>query len=88
MFRACAYVVCPLNSVHPLSEFNRECLAIDVVRQLTSGDVLHRLVELFVERGPPDVIRFDNGPEFAITAVCEWLEQIGLKTLFIEAGSP
>lgn len=71
-----------------IDEFTRECLAIDVARQLTSDDVLHRLAELFVERGPPDFIRSDNGPEFAATAVREWLEQVGVKTLFIEPGSP
>ncbi|WP_146255561.1 DDE-type integrase/transposase/recombinase, partial [Azospirillum sp. TSA6c] len=71
-----------------IDEFTRECLAIDVARRLTSDDVLHRLAELFVERGPPDFIRSDNGPEFAATAVREWLAQVGVKTLFIEPGSP
>ena len=71
-----------------IDEFTRECLAIDVARRLTSDDVLHRLAELFVERGPPGFIRSDNGPEFAATAVREWLAQVGVKTLFIEPGSP
>ena len=60
-----------------IDEFTRECLAIEVARQLTSDDVRHRLAELFVERGPPDFIRSDNGPEFAATAVRAWLEQVG-----------
>ena len=30
----------------------------------------------------------DNGPEFAATRVQEWQGRVGLKTLFIETGSP
>jgi transposase InsO family protein len=33
-------------------------------------------------------IRSDTGPEFAATAVREWLGRLGVKTLFIEPGSP
>ena len=36
----------------------------------------------------PDYIRSDNGPEFTAQAVREWLGRIGVKTLFIEPGSP
>ena len=63
-------------------------MAIDVARRLNSEDVLERLAKLFVNRGVPDNIRSDNGPEFTCRAVREWLERIGLKTLFIEPGSP
>jgi len=34
-----------------MDEFNRECLAIDVAKRLTSEDVLERLSDLFVHRG-------------------------------------
>ena len=34
-----------------IDEYTRECLAIEVARHLRSDDVLHRLTELFVERG-------------------------------------
>jgi hypothetical protein len=43
-----------------IDEYTRECLAIEVARHLRSDDVLHRLTELFVERGPPDYIRSHN----------------------------
>jgi transposase InsO family protein len=71
-----------------VDEFTRECLAIDVARKLTSDDVLERLTWLMVTRGVPGHIRSDNGPEFTATAVREWLGRIGVKTLFIEPGSP
>ena len=71
-----------------VDEYTRECLAIDVARRLNSENVLERLAELFVNRGVPDHIRSDNGPEFTSRAVREWLERIGVRTLFIEPGSP
>jgi putative transposase len=36
----------------------------------------------------PDYIRSDNGSEFTATAVRRWPERVGVKTLFIEPGSP
>ena len=71
-----------------VDEYTRECLTIDVERRLRSDDVLYRLEQLFVERGLPDYIRSDNGPEFTAIAVREWLERLGVRTLFIEPGSP
>ena len=50
--------------------------------------MLYRLAALFVDRGPPDHIRSDNGAEFTATAVREWLARVGVKTLYIEPGSP
>ena len=37
---------------------------------------------------PPDHIRSDNGAEFTAKAVRAWLRRIGVKTLYIEPGSP
>ena len=71
-----------------MDEFTRECLAIDVAKRLTSEDVLERLSDLFVHRGVPDHIRSDNGPEFTAKSVRDWLSKVGVKTLFIEPGSP
>jgi transposase InsO family protein len=71
-----------------IDEHTRECLAIDVARRLKSEDVLERLSDLFVRRGVPKYIRSDNGPEFTAKKVREWLTKVGVKTLFIEPGSP
>ena len=71
-----------------IDEYTRECLAIVVARRLTSDDVLQALTDLFVERGSPDHIRSDNGAEFTAKVVRAWLERIGVRTLFIERGSP
>lgn len=71
-----------------IDEYTRECLAIRVERRLNSRDVLDVLGELFVRHGPPEHIRSDNGPEFIAIALREWLSQLGVKTLYIEPGSP
>jgi transposase InsO family protein len=71
-----------------IDEYTRECLVIDVARRLTSDDVLERLSDLFVRRGVPEHLRSDNGPEFTAKVVREWLGRVGVKTLFIEPGSP
>jgi len=47
-----------------------------------------RLSDLFVCKGVPDHIRSDNGSEFTAKSVREWLGRVGVKTLYIEPGSP
>ena len=54
----------PVRMLTLIDEFTRECLAIAVSRRLISEDVLERLSDLFTQRGTPDAIRSDNGPEF------------------------
>ena len=71
-----------------VDEHTRECLAIDVARRLSSEDVLERLSDLFVRRAVPTHIRSDNGSEFTAHRVRDWLARVGVKTLYIEPGSP
>jgi putative transposase len=78
----------PLRMLTVMDEYTRECMAIDVERSLTSEDVVERLADLFVARGTPDFVRSDNGPEFTAQVVRVWLAGLGVRTLFIEPGSP
>lgn len=71
-----------------IDEFTRRCLAIVVARRLRSDDVLHCLTDLMSRHGLPEHIRSDNGPEFVARNVRSWLGRIGVKTLYIEPGSP
>ena len=71
-----------------IDEYTRECLAIQVARTIRSFDVIETLSELFIRRGTPENIRSDNRLEFTAEVVREWLERLGVKTLFIEPGSP
>lgn len=78
----------PFRVLAVVDEYTRECLALDVDRQLKSDDVLERLAWLMATRGVPGHIRSDNGPEFTAKVVRGWLSRVGVKTLFIEPGSP
>jgi transposase InsO family protein len=71
-----------------IDEYTRECLAMLVARKIKNQDVIDILFNLFIFRGIPEHIRSDNGPEFTAKAVREWLNRLGVKTLFIERGSP
>ena len=79
---------CALRLLTLMDEHSRECLSIDVDRKLNGDRVLDRLTQLFVTRGIPAYIRSDNGPEFTSRRVREWLKKVGVKTMFIEPGSP
>lgn len=71
-----------------VDEYSRECLSIEVERSITAEDVVSTLASLFRQRGEPAFIRSDNGPEFIAKAIKRWLEVSGIKTLYIEPGSP
>jgi len=78
----------PIKILTLIDEFTRECLCIRVNRNITSWDVLEELSTLFITRGIPEHIRSDNGTEFTAKVVRKWLSELGVKTLFIEPGSP
>jgi transposase InsO family protein len=78
----------PLKILTIVDEFSRECLAIDVARSIRSIDVLETLAGLFLERGAPEYLRSDNGPEMTSALIRGWLETLEVETLFIEPGSP
>jgi putative transposase len=46
------------------------------------------LSNLFLIYGGPENIRLGNCSEFTAKAVRNWLERVGVKTAFIEPGSP
>jgi len=71
-----------------VDEFTRECLALEVARSITSGDVLDVLTELFLIRGVPKFIRSDNGPEFIADRIKKHLEQAQVQAGYIEPGAP
>ena len=78
----------PLKILTVIDEFTRECLSLRVERRMTSEQVLETLAVLFVYRGVPEHIRSDNGPEFTALAVRDWLDKMGVETLFITPASP
>ena len=71
-----------------IDEFTRECLRIKVNRNISSHNVIDELFSLFIFRGIPEHIRYDNGLEFTARAVTRCLNRLGVKSLLIEGGRP
>lgn len=65
-----------------------EYLERDVARRMKYRDLVDRLAELFFERDVPEGLRSDNGPEFTAQAIRDWFKAMGVRTLYIEPGSP
>ena len=78
----------PVRLLTVVDEYTRECLAIQVGRSLRSSHVIECLGDIMVQRGVPDHVRSDNGPEFTAKAVRLWLQGVGATNLFITPGSP
>lgn len=71
-----------------LDEYTRENLSLRVNRSITGDDILSELSSLMGLRGVPNCIRSDNGSEFISKIVRDLLDDIGVRTLFIEPGAP
>ncbi len=78
----------PIKILSLIDEFTRECIALEVNRKYTGGDLVDLLVDVFAIRGTPTFIRSDNGPEFVSKRVREFLARIDVGTSYIEPGSP
>ena len=59
-----------------------------VGRCLRSLEVIEALSDAMLSHGIPEHIRSNNGPEMTSKRVRNWLQLIGVQTLFIEPGSP
>jgi putative transposase len=69
-------------------EFTRQAVAIEASTRLPSRKVIEVLARVIGERGAPQFIRSDNGPEFIAKALMSWLKEHGVKTHHIDPGSP
>jgi len=77
-----------IRTLTVVDEYTRECLSLRTGYALKSDNVMAVLTELFTTRGIPDHIRSDNGSEFTAHSIRQWLTGLGVKTLYIEPGSP
>jgi putative transposase len=71
-----------------IDDFTRECLATEVDTSLPGLRVKRVLERLSVERGLPEVIVVDNGPEFAGRVLDAWAYGNGVQLHFIDPGRP
>jgi putative transposase len=71
-----------------VDDCTRECPAIEVDTSLGGFRVRRVLDRLASERGLPEAIVVDNGPEFRGRALAAWSEQRGVRLEFIQPGKP
>jgi putative transposase len=68
--------------------FTRECLGLDVDTSLSSRRVTRTLEQLIADRGKPDNIRCDNGPELTSRHMLGWSEDRKINLIHIQPGKP
>jgi putative transposase len=71
-----------------VDNFTRESLAIRVGQRLTGDDVVAVLEQLTKQRGVPQTIRVDNGPEFISKSLDWWAYWNEVKLDFSRPGKP
>lgn len=71
-----------------VDNYTRECPWIEVDFSLPGLRVSRVLERLRASRGLPDVIKVDNGPEFAGKDLDQWAYRRGVKLHFIQPGKP
>ena len=67
-----------------IDDCTRECLCIEVSTGFSGRHVTRVLERLCQERGRPEVIRSDNGPEFTGEVVQDWAKERGINWHCIE----
>ena len=71
-----------------VDDFNRESLAIEVDLNLPAPRVIRVLDRIASQRGYPERVRMDNGPEFVSVALAGWAEDHDVQLEFIQPGRP
>ena len=71
-----------------IDDFNREVLNIITDTSLPTLRVIRALEELVEDRGAPEMIRVDNGPEFISDKLDDWCKLNEVKLVFIQPGKP
>jgi putative transposase len=71
-----------------VDDCTRECPAIEVDTSLGGMGVRRVLDRIASERGLPEAIVVDNGPEFRGRALAAWSEERRVRLEFIQPGEP
>jgi putative transposase len=78
----------PIKMLTLIDEFTKECLALHPARRIRANDVIDIFADVMIEHGIPEHIRSDNGPEMIAKNLRRWLGRLGVKSVYIEPGSP
>lgn len=71
-----------------MDDFNREALAVEADTSLPARHVARVLERVIWERGKPESIRVDNGPEFISSTLEAFCKEQKIKLHFIKPGKP
>jgi putative transposase len=71
-----------------VDDFNREALHIEIDTSITSPRLVRVFEQLRRQRGLPQVLRTDNGPEFLGETFTSWAKESGMAIRYIEPGEP
>ncbi len=77
-----------LKLLNVVDEYTRESLVMLVERSIDADRVVSELERLVAERGAPEHLRMDNGPEMTAHALRDWCRFSKAATAYIEPGSP
>ena len=71
-----------------VDDFNREALHIEVDTSINSDRLVRIFDRLRKQRGLPQILRTDNGPEFLGEAFTQWAKNAGMAIQYIQPGKP
>jgi putative transposase len=77
-----------LRTLTMVDSFTRECPAIEVNTGISSRQVTRVLERVIEERGTPQCIRSDNGPEFTSRHFIAWCAGKKINLVHIQPGRP
>ena len=77
-----------VRALTAVDEYTRECLAIEVDSCLSSRRVTRVLEWVIQQRGKPEALRCDNGPEFTSRHFLAWCEEQQIRLIHIQPGRP
>lgn len=76
------------RTLNIVDDSTRECLGIRVARSIPGEHVAEALDRVLRDRGKPDSIVVDNGPEFTSRALDAWAYEKDITLDFIQPGKP
>ena len=77
-----------LRALTLLDDMSSECPGIEVGISIPGEGVARFLDGVALERGYPEILVVDNGPEFTSRALDQWAYEHGVELHFIEPGKP
>ena len=77
-----------IRALTVIDGFTKESPVIEVDSSLSAPRITRVLDEIIEQRGRPDGLRLDNGPEFTSRCFIAWAEQRGIALVFIQPGKP